>query len=72
LWFKFKSFSAAMLTAAKVSDIDLWEINEAFAAVSMAAEKDLNLNHNQVNIFEILTVKVFMTIMKMKKLLNLQ
>lgn len=32
-------------------DIDLWEINEAFAVVTMAAIKDLNLDHNKVNIY---------------------
>lgn len=38
-------------TGLKVSDIDLWEINEAFAAVTMAAMKELELDHNKVNIF---------------------
>ena len=33
-----------------VDDIDLFEINEAFAAVTMAAEKDLGLDHDKVNI----------------------
>lgn len=35
----------------KVSDIDLWEINEAFAAVTMVAMKELDLDHSKVNIF---------------------
>lgn len=35
----------------KVSDIDLWEINEAFAAVSMVAIKELELDHSKVNIY---------------------
>lgn len=35
----------------KVSDIGLWEINEAFAAVPMAAMKDLNIPHDKVNIY---------------------
>ncbi len=35
----------------KVSDIDLFEINEAFAVVTMAAIKDLGLSSNQVNVF---------------------
>lgn len=34
----------------KTSDIDLWEINEAFAAVTMAAIKDLQLNPEMVNV----------------------
>ncbi len=31
-------------------DVDLFEINEAFAVVTMAAMKDLNLPHNKVNV----------------------
>jgi len=31
-------------------DIDLYEINEAFAVVTMAAMRDLNLNHDKVNV----------------------
>jgi acetyl-CoA C-acetyltransferase len=31
-------------------DVDLYEINEAFAAVPMAAMKDLSLDHAQVNV----------------------
>jgi acetyl-CoA C-acetyltransferase len=34
-----------------VKDVDLFEINEAFAAVTMAAEKDLNLPAEKVNIY---------------------
>ena len=34
----------------ETSDIDLWEINEAFSAVAMAALRDLKLNHSQVNV----------------------
>jgi len=33
-----------------ISDIDLFEINEAFAVVTMAAEKDLKLDAGKVNI----------------------
>eukprot|EP01060_Flectonema_neradi_P034273 TRINITY_DN595_c17_g1_i1.p1 TRINITY_DN595_c17_g1~~TRINITY_DN595_c17_g1_i1.p1 ORF type:complete len:411 (+),score=106.50 TRINITY_DN595_c17_g1_i1:63-1235(+) len=33
-----------------VKDIDLWEINEAFAIVTMAAMRDMNIAHDQVNI----------------------
>lgn len=34
-----------------VDDVDLFEINEAFAVVTMAAMKDLNIPHDKVNIF---------------------
>src|SRR5690606_25332760 len=34
-----------------ISDIGLWEINEAFAAVSMVAIKELGLDHKKVNIY---------------------
>ena len=34
----------------KVSDVDLWEVNEAFAAVTMAAMSELNLSHDVVNV----------------------
>jgi acetyl-CoA C-acetyltransferase len=34
----------------KVSDVDLFEINEAFACVTMAAMKDLGLEHANVNV----------------------
>ena len=33
-----------------VSDVDLFEINEAFAVVVMAAMRDLNLSHDRVNV----------------------
>ena len=32
------------------ADVDLYEINEAFAVVTMAAMKDLNLPHDKVNV----------------------
>ncbi|MEQ9226782.1 MAG: acetyl-CoA C-acyltransferase [Parvibaculum sp.] len=32
-------------------DIDLWEVNEAFAVVAMAAIKELNLSHDNMNIY---------------------
>eukprot|EP00756_Hemistasia_phaeocysticola_P006210 Hpha_TRINITY_DN13731_c0_g1::TRINITY_DN13731_c0_g1_i1::g.142193::m.142193/K00626/E2.3.1.9, atoB; acetyl-CoA C-acetyltransferase len=35
----------------KAGDVDLWEINEAFAVVTMAAIKDLNLARDRVNVF---------------------
>ncbi|MHA6624917.1 acetyl-CoA C-acyltransferase [Pseudonocardia sichuanensis] len=31
-------------------DVDLWEINEAFAAVVLATERDLELDHDRVNV----------------------
>ena len=34
----------------KVADVDLWEINEAFAVVTMAAMHDLKLPHEKVNV----------------------
>ncbi|MFK7958781.1 MAG: acetyl-CoA C-acyltransferase [Lysobacterales bacterium] len=34
----------------QAGDVDLWEINEAFAAVTMAAMKDLNLDPAKVNV----------------------
>ena len=34
----------------QVDDVDLWEINEAFAVVSMLAIEQLGLDHNKVNI----------------------
>ena len=34
----------------KASDVDLWEINEAFAIVPMIAMKELNISHDIINI----------------------
>jgi acetyl-CoA C-acetyltransferase len=34
----------------KTTDIDLWEINEAFAVVPMAAMRDLGIPHDRVNV----------------------
>ena len=34
----------------KVGDVDLWEVNEAFAVVPMALMKELNLSHDIVNV----------------------
>jgi acetyl-CoA C-acetyltransferase len=34
----------------KVSDVDLFEINEAFSVVTMAAMKDLSIPHDKVNV----------------------
>ena len=37
-------------TGWSVADVDLWEINEAFAVVAMAAIHDLQLDHAKVNV----------------------
>ncbi len=37
-------------TGLSIADIDLWEINEAFAVVAMAAMRDLGLGHDIVNV----------------------
>ncbi|MCD2173451.1 acetyl-CoA C-acyltransferase [Rhizobium sp. C4] len=37
-------------TGWKLSDVDLFEINEAFAVVAMASMRELNLPHDKVNI----------------------
>ena len=34
----------------KASDVDLWEINEAFAVVPMIAMKELGIGHDRVNV----------------------
>lgn len=34
----------------QASSVDLWEINEAFAAVTMASMRDLKLSHDRVNV----------------------
>lgn len=34
-----------------IDQVDLFEVNEAFAVVSMAAQKDLNISHDKLNIF---------------------
>jgi acetyl-CoA C-acetyltransferase len=36
-------------TGWKPAEVDLWEVNEAFAAVTMAAMRELNLPHEKVN-----------------------
>jgi len=35
----------------EVSDIDVWEINEAFSVVPMVAMKELGIPHDRVNVF---------------------
>ena len=32
------------------SDVDLWEVNEAFACVAMFAMKDLGIPHEKINV----------------------
>lgn len=53
-WFTLAPVSAIQATLAKAgwqtSDVDLFEINEAFACVTMAAMHDLNLDHAKVNV----------------------
>jgi acetyl-CoA C-acetyltransferase len=39
------------LLSLKVSDVDLFEINEAFAVVPMAAMKELGIPHEKVNVY---------------------
>lgn len=34
----------------KVDDVDLWEVNEAFACVAMFAMKDLGIPHDKINV----------------------
>jgi acetyl-CoA C-acetyltransferase len=34
----------------KTSDVDLWEINEAFAVVPMIAMKELGITHDKINV----------------------
>jgi acetyl-CoA C-acetyltransferase len=36
--------------ALKASDVDLFEVNEAFAVVAMAAMKDLSIPHDKINV----------------------
>jgi acetyl-CoA C-acetyltransferase len=54
-WFTTAPVEAVKKNLAKLDlnteDIDLWEINEAFAAVTMVAIKELQLDHSKVNIY---------------------
>src|SRR4029453_13948047 len=34
----------------KAADVDLWEVNEAFACVAMFAMKDLGIPHDKINV----------------------
>jgi acetyl-CoA C-acetyltransferase len=53
-WFTTAPVDAARKAAAraglKLADIDLFEVNEAFAVVAMAFVKDLDLDPNSVNV----------------------
>ncbi|AUG54355.1 acetyl-CoA C-acyltransferase [Thalassospira marina] len=53
-WFTTAPIDAIRKVLAKtgwsVDDVDLWEINEAFAVVAMAAMRDLELDHAKVNV----------------------
>jgi acetyl-CoA C-acetyltransferase len=53
-WFTLAPVGAMQKLLAQVNwraaDVDLWEINEAFAVVTMAAMKDLGLDHANVNV----------------------
>lgn len=53
-WFTTAPVEASRKALAKaglaVDDIDRWEINEAFAVVTMAAERELGLDHARVNV----------------------
>ena len=53
-WFATAPLGATQKALAKAgwaaSDVDLWEINEAFAVVPMALMHDLNLSHDKVNV----------------------
>ncbi len=53
-WFATAPVGATQKALAKagwaVKDVDLWEINEAFAVVPMALMKELNVPHDKVNV----------------------
>ena len=53
-WFATAPVGATQKALAKagwaVSDVDLWEINEAFAVVPMALMKELGITHDKVNV----------------------
>ena len=53
-WFTTAPVGAAKVALAraglKASDIDRWEINEAFSVVTMIAIRDLKLDHEKVNV----------------------
>ena len=43
-------FGSTPSTKLRVADIDLFEVNEAFAVVTMAAMKDVGIPHDKVNV----------------------
>jgi acetyl-CoA C-acetyltransferase len=53
-WFATAPVGATQKALAKagwqVSDVDLWEVNEAFAVVPMALMKELHVPHEKVNV----------------------
>jgi acetyl-CoA C-acetyltransferase len=53
-WFTTAPVGATQKALAKagwsVKDVDLWEVNEAFAVVPMALMKELNVSHDIVNV----------------------
>ena len=53
-WFATAPVGATKKVLAKagwaVGDVDLWEVNEAFAVVPMALMKELNVSHDRVNV----------------------
>src|SRR6202161_1883293 len=53
-WFTLAPVGAMQILLTQLNwqarDVDLYEINEAFAAVTMAAMKDLDLDHQKVNV----------------------
>lgn len=53
-WFTTAPVGAIKTTLDKLSlkadDIDLWEINEAFSVVAMAAMKDIGIDHAKINV----------------------
>jgi acetyl-CoA C-acetyltransferase len=54
LWFTTAPVQAAQSALAragwKVGDVDLWEVNEAFAVVPMAFMKELSIPHEKINV----------------------
>jgi len=53
-WFTTAPVSAINKTLKRVgwavSDVDLWEINEAFAVVAMAAMQEIGIPHDKLNV----------------------
>ena len=53
-WFTTAPVSAINKTLMRVgwsvADVDIWEVNEAFAVVAMAAMKELGIDHDKLNI----------------------